>query len=80
MKSSHVKILWDFTIQTEKKLLHNKPDIVVGEKTSRTCHIIIDVACPADRRIRLKEEEKVNKYCDLAFAALTCCWLLFLEL
>lgn len=66
VESSDVKILWDFTIQTDKKLPHNKPDIVVVEKTSRTCHII-DVACPGDRRIRLKEEEKINKYRDLTF-------------
>ena len=40
VESSDVKILCDFTIQTDKKLLHNKPEIVVVEKTSRTCHII----------------------------------------
>ena len=70
VESSDVKILWDFTIQTDKKLPHNKPDIVVVKKTSRTCHII-DVACPGDCRIRLKEEEKVNKYRDLAFEVKT---------
>ena len=32
---------------------------------------IIDVACPGDCRIRLKEEEKVNKYHDLAFEVKT---------
>ena len=47
VESSDVKILWDFTIQTDKKLPHNKPYIVVVEKTSRTCHII-EIACPGD--------------------------------
>ena len=70
LESSDVKIFWDFPIQTDKKLPHNKPDIVVVETTSRTCHII-DVTCPGDCRIRLKEEEKVNKYRDLAFEVKT---------
>ena len=43
----------------------NKPDIVVVEKTNKICHII-DVACPGDCRIALKENEKVDKYRDLA--------------
>ena len=34
VESSDVKTLWDFAIQTDKKLPHNKPDIVVVEKTS----------------------------------------------
>ena len=44
---------------------HNRPDIVVVDKNKRMCHII-DVACPGDSRIALKEEEKINKYQDLA--------------
>ena len=69
VETSDGKILWDFAIQTDKKLPHNKPE-KRREKNSRTCHII-DVACPGDCRIRLKEEEKVNKYRDLAFEVKT---------
>ena len=40
-------------------------DIVVIDKAKKECHII-DVACPGDSRIVLKEEEKIDKYHDLA--------------
>ena len=29
-------------------------------------YLIIDIACPSDRRVDIKQEEKVNKYLDLA--------------
>ncbi|XP_068734717.1 uncharacterized protein [Montipora capricornis] len=59
------KILWDLTIQTDKRLPHNRLDIVVIDKAKKECHII-DVACPGDSRIALKEEEKIDRYRDLA--------------
>ena len=36
---------------------HNRPDIVAVDNSKRMCHII-DVACPGDSRIALKEEER----------------------
>ena len=60
------KLLWDFSIQTDRKLDHNRPDIVLVDKQSKSC-LIIDVACPNDWRVESKQEEKVNKYLDLAF-------------
>ena len=45
---------------------HNRPDIVVIDKNTHGCHIV-DVACPVDSRICLKEHEKEEKYFDLAF-------------
>ena len=59
-------MLWDFTIQTDHRLEHNKPDIVVHHKSKREC-IIIDIACPFDTRIVEKEDEKVEKYQDLKY-------------
>ena len=38
-------------------MLHNRPDIVVVDKSKRMCHII-DMAYPGDSRIALKGEEK----------------------
>ena len=64
-KNKDRKILWDLTIQTDKRLPHNRPGIVVIDKEKKECHII-DVACPGDSRIVLKEEEKIDKYRDLA--------------
>ena len=64
MENKKAKILWDFTIQTDKRLPHNRPDIVVVDKMSKRCQITY-VACLGDSRIAMKEEEKVNKYRDL---------------
>ena len=57
MENKKAKILWDFTIETDKRLPHNRPDTVVVDKMNKTCHII-DVACLCDSRIVMKEEEK----------------------
>ena len=42
-----VKILWDFSIQTDHEIEYNKPDMVVHDKKKREC-VIINVACPFD--------------------------------
>jgi len=66
LESDECKILWDFPIQTDKTLEHNRPDITVIEKNSKKC-LLIDPACPFDTRIERKEEEKCNNYCDLKY-------------
>ena len=45
--------------------LHNRPDVVVVDKRNRECQII-DVACPGDSRILLKEEKNqhVSRPCS----------------
>ena len=53
------------TFRRTRLLPHNRPDIVVIDKAKKECHII-DVACPGDSRIVFKEEEKIDKYRDLA--------------
>ena len=53
LENEAVKLLWDFPMQTESKIEHNRPDIVVIEKKSKACYII-DVACPFDTRIEKK--------------------------
>ena len=58
-----MKLLWDFRIQTDHHLDHNRPDIVVMEKASRVCQII-DVACPFDTRIAENGREKIDHYQD----------------
>ena len=59
-------MLWDLTIQTDHRLEHSKPDIVVHNKSKREC-ITIDIAYPFDNRIVEKEDEKVEKYQDLKY-------------
>jgi hypothetical protein len=36
LENDEVNILWDFTIQTEKKLEYNKPDLVILNKKEKT--------------------------------------------
>ena len=57
--------MWDFTIQTDHYITARRPDIVVVDKNNKTCQLI-DVACPGDKRVKEKEDEKIAKYQDLA--------------
>ena len=61
-----VKILWDMNIQTDKIVEHSRPDIVIFDKSTRSCKIV-DVACPFDTRVIMKEKEKVDKYQNLKY-------------
>ena len=45
-----LRFLWDFPIQTDKNLDHNRPDITMIDKRNKVCWLI-DVACPFDTRI-----------------------------
>ena len=64
-ETDHVKILWDFNIQTDHVIEHRWPDVVVLDKHAKMCHLI-DIAVPGDSRVELKENENVQKYQDLA--------------
>ena len=49
------------------KLEHNRPglDIILAvTEQNRNC-LIIDVACPNDRRVVIKQEKKINKYLEI---------------
>ena len=43
-----------------------RPDIVIVTKKDKEC-MIIDVSVPADARTWSKEEEKIDKYTELAW-------------
>ena len=58
-------MLWDFAIQTDKTLEHNRPDITVIDKKSKKC-LLIDPACPFDT-LEKKEEEKCTNYNKLKY-------------
>ena len=64
-ETDRVKILWDFNIQTDHVIEHRRPDVVVLDKHEKMCHLI-DIAVPGDSRVEAKENEKVQKYQDLA--------------
>ena len=64
LESREVKILWDFSIQTDHEIEARKPDIIVIDKTSRECHFT-ETTCPLDWRILERENFKVDRCQDL---------------
>ena len=58
LENSAMKILWDSTIQTDRRLSHNRPDIVCVNHYQRTA-FIIDIA-----RLTQKINEKCERYTD----------------
>ena len=62
--NKQITILWDFSIQTDRTISANRPDIVVRDHINNTC-ILIDVSIPSDRNTSLKAFEKISKYKDL---------------
>ena len=59
LENDNVRILWDFSVQTNCKLEHNKADILIVDKQTENCHIN-DIAFPFDTRVKEKEQEKVQ--------------------
>ena len=51
-------------IQTDKHLLHNRPDIVLINYKKQT-GLIIDIAVPRDKNIQSKKLEKIDNYQSL---------------
>ena len=56
------KLLWDFDIRTDYLISARRPDLIIINKTHRTSKIVVF----ADHRIKLKENEKKDKYLKLA--------------
>ena len=64
LENENFKILWDFSIQTDKEIRANRPDIIFVDKRERTV-MFIDVTIPNDHNIIQKKLEKIEKYTDL---------------
>ena len=60
VESENFKILWDFTIQCDRKIEARRSDIIFVDKKEREV-VIIDVAIPGDDRVKDKEQEKLEK-------------------
>ena len=54
------------TAYTDKKLKHNRPDITVLLKEENE-RIFKDIAVPADQNIIMTQNEKIERYQQLAF-------------
>ena len=66
VENGDVRVTWDMTIYTDKVVKHSRPDITLVHKDTQDW-TLIDIAVPADQNIIRTEEEKVEKYQDLAF-------------
>ena len=64
LKNEGCKILWDFSIQTDKVIEHRRLDTVCINKITKGC-LIIDITIPEDQNIIRKEQEKKGKYQNL---------------
>ena len=64
LENEKSKFLWDFRIQTDQQLNHNRPDIVLHDKEKNECKIT-DISCPIDGRVIEREKEKRAKYEEL---------------
>jgi hypothetical protein len=51
-------------VHTDREVTPNRPDIMIKNKTEKTC-ILIDVAIPANINVTQKEAEKKPKYKSL---------------
>ena len=61
MESENFKLLWDFTVQCDRKIEARRPDIAFIDK-KETEVVMIDVAIPGDDRMKENELEKAEKY------------------
>ena len=59
-----ITILWDMSVQTDREIKANRPDIVIKNKKEKSC-LLIDMAIPTDRNSSVKVTEKLSKYKDL---------------
>ena len=65
-KETH-KLHWYFDIETNHVISARPSDIVIiKKKKKKVTNRIVDLAFPADQRVKLKESEEKTKYLDLA--------------
>ena len=65
VENQKAKLLWDFSIQTDRVIEARRPDITLVDKEMKATWII-DIAVPGDIRVKEKEKEKIEKYQDIA--------------
>ena len=61
---SHLEVIYDQVIATDRPVGANRPDIVVRDKGRKKVWII-DISCPCDTNVGKKEDEKIAKYAGL---------------
>ena len=60
------ELLWDFDIKMYHLISARRPDLIIinKKKKKRICKSV-DFTVPVDHKIKLKENEKKDKYLDL---------------
>ena len=64
LRMTHVKLLWDFTVQTNHFITARRPNMIFIDKKHYEC-LRIKFAIPYDTRVDDKEVEQIEKYLDL---------------
>ena len=59
--SKNVEIAYDQTMTTDGPVGANRPDILIRDMASKMTYIV-DISCPCDVNVRMKENEKITKY------------------
>ena len=59
-ETDNVPILWDYSIQTVRKIKANTPDITIKDKREKTFKLI-DVKISASKNVSIAEFEKLSK-------------------
>ena len=57
MENEHVKLLWDFNVQTDRTIEARRPDLILIDKIIEECKII-DVAVPGETKVVKKRRGK----------------------
>ena len=64
-EDGNVEVWWDQKVITPTQFVANRPDMVVIDKSSKKWWMV-DFSVPYDPNVASKEEEKIDKYKDLA--------------
>ena len=56
-KDSKITIMWDMSVNTDRTITANRPDIIIKDSVNSTCKLI-DMSILSDRNIALNEIEK----------------------
>jgi hypothetical protein len=66
LENENCKILWDFSIRTDRTIKNQRPDLTLVNKNEERA-LLVDFSIPCDYRIEAKTQEKMEKYEDLCF-------------
>uniref|UniRef100_A0A0L8FXY1 Uncharacterized protein n=1 Tax=Octopus bimaculoides TaxID=37653 RepID=A0A0L8FXY1_OCTBM len=64
LENDHIALLWNFTIQTDRKIDANRPDIILKDFRQKSC-LLIDMTVAIDINVSAKTYQKLSKYKDL---------------